>query len=75
MFSKVLAHAKKQMPTCLIISTIIWVINIVSDWDGRITPVSWLLGIVLTAVTVYVIAFAALGMLKLLWSLLKGIDK
>ena len=25
----------------MIISTIIWVINIVSDWDGRITPIDF----------------------------------
>ena len=40
MFAKVLAHAKKEIPEFLIISTILWTIHIVRSWDGKITPIS-----------------------------------
>ena len=59
MFAQVLAHAKKEMPEFLIISTILWTIHIVRSWDGKITPISWLLAIGFTAVTMYVVISGA----------------
>ena len=73
MFAKVLAHAKKEMPEFLIISTILWTIHIVRSWDGRITPITWLLAIGFTAVTTYVVISAASAAIKFAWSLIKRI--
>ena len=75
MFMKMLAHAKKQMPVFLAISAVLWGINIASSYDGRITPISWLIVIVLTAATAYVVVCGAFGILKLTWSALKRIPR
>ena len=48
------AKAKKEMPMFLIISAPLWLVKIVRAYDGRFTPVTWAILIVLTAITMSV---------------------
>ena len=72
MFSKVVAHAKRQIPTCFMISTATWIVNVVEDWDGRITPIYWLFGIAFTTIGVYIFTTVAIWILRLIQSLFRS---
>ena len=71
MFAKALTHARKHMPQYLIISTIVWTIHIVLNWDGRITPITWLIMIAITAIILFAIGSTVKATLKFMWSLIK----
>ena len=47
MFSQALADAKKHLPECLVITTIVMVIREVTDYKG-FYPITWLIVIALT---------------------------
>lgn len=72
-FSKVASHFKKEIPACLIISTVIWAIKIAADWQG-FYPITWAIVIIATALFMYLtVCVAAVSALKFLWSLIKRI--
>ena len=65
------AKTKKEMSMFLIISTPLWLVKIVRTYDGRFTPITWVILIVLTAITMSIVAVVAHGILKFLWSLVR----
>lgn len=71
MLSKALALAKKQLPACLVISTVVMVIHEVTDYEG-FYPITWLITVALTAFTLYILyaIFILLSLLKKRWAIL-----
>ncbi len=55
MFSKLVTKARKEMPIFLLISAILWVPRFVSNFDGRFTPLSWVMSIALTAFVTFIV--------------------
>ena len=65
MFPQALADVKKELPACLVITTIVMVIHEVTDYD-KFNPISWLITAALTVLTLYLLyaAFIFLSRLK-----------
>ena len=64
MHPKIKAHAKEHLPDRFVMNIIARALHIKSNWDGRFTPVYWLLGIMVTAVGSYIVVYGGIAVLK-----------
>ena len=55
MFSNLVANARKETPIFLLISAVLWLVRIVTNYDGMFTPITWAICIALTAISAYIL--------------------
>ena len=70
---KILTHIRKHLLPCLGIGAVIEVVDVALNWDGTIDPIAWLVGIVFTAVFVYIGIVILIGVSKILFPLFNRI--
>ncbi len=68
------AKARKELPEYLIICTLIWAVRIATDYKG-FRPITWVVMILVTTLTLYVIVKTGLAILKLIWSIIRRIAR
>ena len=49
-----MTHAKKHIPDLFFISVATWGVRIFEEWDGKITSIYWLFGVIVTTAVLYI---------------------